>query len=55
MNYYVDISDELADELQQVDNTEIVEALEQVADKNNAEDSDELAHYDSVKEIRNDS
>lgn len=52
--YYVDLPEELADRLQPVDDERIVEALERVADEAESQLSDELARYDSIKEIRND-
>jgi hypothetical protein len=51
--YYLDVTDELADRLQPVDDERIVEALEDVAEENEGQ-SDELAQYNSVKEIRRD-
>jgi hypothetical protein len=52
--YYLDVSDELADRLQPVADERIVEALKKVANENESQHSDELAQYNSVKEIRND-
>lgn len=50
--YYVDVDEELANRLQQTDEDEIIQALKNVAAQQSA---DELAQYNSVKEIRNDS
>ena len=47
--YYVDISEELAEKLQGVDDEDITSALEKLADRQ--ESKDELSDYDSVPEI----
>lgn len=55
-NYYIDVSDELADRLSGVPSEEIVSALEEVAAAHEEqEDSDELAQYGSLAELREDS
>jgi len=48
------VSDELADRLEQVDQDEIISALERIADEHEQEEVDELASYSSVKEIKQD-
>jgi biopolymer transport protein ExbD len=50
--YYLDIDDELAAKLKQVDEQDIVEVLTKLAEKETS--SDELAAYDSVTEIMSD-
>lgn len=54
-NYFVDVSDELADRLDKVPAEEIVNALENVAADHEQDDGDELAEYDSLAELRDDS
>lgn len=56
-NYYVDVSDELADRLSEVPSSEIVSGLERVAaDHEEEQDSaDELSEYSSLAELRKDS
>ncbi|MFB6225530.1 MAG: hypothetical protein ABEI13_03695 [Candidatus Paceibacteria bacterium] len=54
---YVDVSDELAKELDKIDGDRIIEALEELVEEHKSRCRNggaELAPYDSVKEIRND-
>jgi len=51
--YSLDVDEDLAERLQQVDSEVIVEELQQLAE-NHARSEDELAQYDRVKEIRSD-
>lgn len=52
--YFLDVNEELADRLKSIDDRQIVEALEQVADAHEVQETDELAPYDSIREIRDD-
>jgi hypothetical protein len=57
-NYYVDVSDELADRLSGVPSSEIEEALEEVAaahEEDQKDSADELSQYSSLDELRKDS
>ncbi|WP_277540634.1 hypothetical protein [Haloarcula laminariae] len=47
--YYIDIDEELAAKLKQVDEQDIIEVLTKLAEKETS--SDELAVYDSVPDI----
>jgi biopolymer transport protein ExbD len=51
--YYLDIDDELAAKLKQVNEQDIIEVLNKLAEKESS--ADELAAYDSVSEIMADS
>jgi len=51
--YYVDIDEELAERLKQVAEDDIIEVLTKLAEKETS--PDELAAYDSVSAIREDS
>jgi hypothetical protein len=53
-NYFVDVSDELADDLQQVESEAIVEALSDLVEEQEQKDSDELSQYQSLAELRED-
>jgi hypothetical protein len=53
VKYSLDIDEDLARRLQQVDSEVIVEQLEELAEDSRSE-VDELAQYDRVKEIRDD-
>lgn len=50
--YFVDVDDELAEKLKQVNEQDIIEVLTKLAEKETS--SDELAAYDSVTAIRED-
>ena len=50
--YFVDVDDELAQKLKQVNEQDIIEVLTKLAEKETS--SDELAAYDSVTSIRED-
>lgn len=50
--YFVDVDDELARKLKQVNEQDIIEVLTKLAEKETS--SDELAAYDSVTSIRED-
>lgn len=50
--YFVDVDDELAEKLKQVNEQDIIEVLTKLAEKETS--SDELAAYDSVTAIRKD-
>jgi DNA polymerase III alpha subunit (gram-positive type) len=50
--YFVDVDDELAQKLKQVNEQDIIEVLTKLAEKETS--SDELASYDSVTSIRED-
>jgi len=55
VQYSIQIDEELARRLQQdVDDDTIVEVLENTAEKYGSRSDDELAQYDSVKQIRSD-
>lgn len=51
--YYIEVSDELAERLAQVDDEVIKQVLRETAD-DRSDESDELAAYDSISEIRDD-
>jgi hypothetical protein len=54
-NYYVDVDEELAADLQQVESEAIVEALSDLArPEQDQNDSDELSQYQSLSELRAD-
>ena len=50
--YYLDISEELADQLSHVDKKDIIEVLTELAE--NETDADELSAYSSVSEVEKD-
>lgn len=50
--YFVDVDDELAEKLKQVNEQDIIEVLTKLAEKETS--SDELAAYNSVTAIRED-
>lgn len=50
--YYVDINEELAEKLEQVNDQDIIEVLTKLAEKET--DSDELSAYESVPDIMSD-
>lgn len=50
--HYIDVSDELANKLEQVADDDIIEVLTKLAEKETSED--ELSAYDSVTAIRED-
>jgi hypothetical protein len=53
--YYVDVPDDLAQQLKSVDDDRIISALEEVAEAHTSdEDEEELAQYGSVRDIRAD-
>ena len=53
-NYYLDISEDLASDLQQLESSEIVEALSDLVEEQEQKDSDELSQYQSLAELRSD-
>ncbi len=54
VQYSLDVDEDLAELLQQVDSEVIVESLEHLVDEEVPRSEDELAQYDRVKEIRSD-
>jgi len=50
--YFVDVDDELAQKLKQVNEQDIIEVLTKLAEKETS--SDELAAYESVSDIQQD-
>jgi hypothetical protein len=51
--YYIELDDKLGRKLKSVEKSDVIAALEEVADDH--ADSDELSEYSSVREIRNNS